>query len=529
MKKRLLSIFLILTVFGSLFCAGMPAAQAAGTEAARLTPTLEYAGFRNTVRATDGDNGTYAAGETGATVRITAAEEIGLVYLCYQKAPGTWIASSAAARTEQGKDAFLHETVDVAAGHGNVKEITLQFPAGVELASLTVYGKGELPADVQAWQPPCEQADLMLLSAHSDDEQLFFAGIIPYYAQVRGARVQVVFFTEHPADSTRWHERLDSLWASGCRNYPVVSPFPAAVSYNKADAYKAFATAGFTEAKIVDWLALQVRTFRPFAVVTHSLTGERDEGQHMAAADAMTKAAARAADASFVTEGKAAYDLPKLYLRAYAQNPIVLNQMDTPSDKLGGKTPFLVSQTAYLAYSSRVSAATAAASTANRRFYGTAQPLAHPEQITVTKASQITTDALLSFGLYRKGEGVADDVLKNDFLENMTVPPAETTEIAAQPQPPETSVPPADTSVPTGTPTGTGTPATAAPTSPSGSTAGQTVPDAPGRDDSGNFPPLSYEKTHSFLWIGISAALGLAALGFVLCYGIRKIRHCNNR
>ena len=34
---------------------------------------------------------------------------------------------------------------------------------------------GELPDFVQIWNPPCEKADMMIITTHSDDEQLFFA------------------------------------------------------------------------------------------------------------------------------------------------------------------------------------------------------------------------------------------------------------------------------------------------------------------------------------------------------------------
>ena len=42
--------------------------------------------------------------------------------------------------------------------------------------------QGTLPEDVQVWREPAEQVDLMLLSAHPDDEVLWFGGLLPYYA-----------------------------------------------------------------------------------------------------------------------------------------------------------------------------------------------------------------------------------------------------------------------------------------------------------------------------------------------------------
>ena len=60
-----------------------------------------------------------------------------------------------------------------------------------------VLGEGELPDWVQTWEPPCTEADLLLISSHSDDEQLFFAGILPYYAVERQMEVQVAYVVQH--------------------------------------------------------------------------------------------------------------------------------------------------------------------------------------------------------------------------------------------------------------------------------------------------------------------------------------------
>ena len=47
------------------------------------------------------------------------------------------------------------------------------------VCDISVFSEGDLPQWVQVWQPQCEKADIMLLSTHSDDEQLFFAGLLP--------------------------------------------------------------------------------------------------------------------------------------------------------------------------------------------------------------------------------------------------------------------------------------------------------------------------------------------------------------
>ena len=63
-----------------------------------------------------------------------------------------------------------------------------------------------------------ETADIMLISTHADDEQLFFAGLLPYYSQVRDLNVQVVYCTDHIYEPGRPEERKNGLWGVGITN-----------------------------------------------------------------------------------------------------------------------------------------------------------------------------------------------------------------------------------------------------------------------------------------------------------------------
>ena len=64
---------------------------------------------------------------------------------------------------------------------------------GFAISELFLLGEGETPAWVQQWQPTVEDADLMLLFAHPDDEVLFFGGTLPYYAGERQMQVLPCF------------------------------------------------------------------------------------------------------------------------------------------------------------------------------------------------------------------------------------------------------------------------------------------------------------------------------------------------
>ena len=64
-------------------------------------------------------------------------------------------------------------------------QCVLTLPEGGRICDLTAYGEGTLPAQVQVWEPPCEQADFLVFSTHADDEILFLGGVLVTYAGER--------------------------------------------------------------------------------------------------------------------------------------------------------------------------------------------------------------------------------------------------------------------------------------------------------------------------------------------------------
>ena len=56
--------------------------------------------------------------------------------------------------------------------------LELQFDGDAYVAEVFGFSEGALPDWVQIWGIPLEKADILLLSSHSDDEQLFFAIVI---------------------------------------------------------------------------------------------------------------------------------------------------------------------------------------------------------------------------------------------------------------------------------------------------------------------------------------------------------------
>ena len=177
MKKTLLCI-LLSTAF--LLCAA-PISYAEETAAKELTGTLEFYSWdtADTSPLTDSNEGSCATiGYTGS-LTITSQEPIASLYVEFYLESKPWILKANGKECDRGRDSFLHEYVDVASLTGESKEIVMTFPKGASISEIRAFTAGKLPDDLQVWDKPCEKADLLLFSSHSDDEQLFFAGVLP--------------------------------------------------------------------------------------------------------------------------------------------------------------------------------------------------------------------------------------------------------------------------------------------------------------------------------------------------------------
>ena len=260
MKKTLLCI-LLSTAF--LLCAA-PISYAEETAAKELTGTLEFYSWdtADTSPLTDSNEGSCATiGYTGS-LTITSQEPIASLYVEFYLESKPWILKANGNECDRGRDSFLHEHVD----------------------------------DLQVWDKPCKKADLLLFSSHSDDEQLFFAGVLPYSVDY-GAAVQVVYFCEHTNTPVRPHEQLNGLWAAGIRNYPVIGIFPDLYSESREGGMQVFANAGYGYDDFLEWQVENLRRFKPQVVVGHDAAGEYGHGTHIINSETLRDAVSAAAEA----------------------------------------------------------------------------------------------------------------------------------------------------------------------------------------------------------------------------------------
>jgi len=210
------------------------------------------------------------------------------------------------------------------------------------LSELTFFTAGELPEGVLNWQPPLDKADLLVVSAHCDDELLYFGGTIPTYAGQRGLAVQVAYMAN--GERIRVDEALSGLWHLGVRNAPVFLPFRDAYTECLGDGLKRWG-----EENTVSALVELIRRFQPEVIVSHDINGEYGHGAHRATAYCLLKAVPLATDATLYPDSATTYgtwQTQKLYLHLYAEQSRTMNWR-VPLSAFNGKTALELANEAY--------------------------------------------------------------------------------------------------------------------------------------------------------------------------------------
>lgn len=323
--------------------------EGGGATAAQLALSVSLAG-KPAPLLTDGSRSSKLSCD-GSPLALQAEGEIAVLYLIWDRPPGEWSAALGAEAGGQtvtgGGGGFLHEAVFLPAA---ANTLTLTPPAGSRLCEVYAFGPGGLPDWVQVWQPPCEDADLLALSTHADDEHLFFGGILPYYAGQLQRKVQVAYFTNHWAEPYRPHELLDGLWTVGVRNYPVISDF--------TDYYATSLEGAMTLYPEEETIGMQVallRRFKPEVVVGHDVNGEYGHGVHMYNAYALQKAVALCVDPAQYPESAAAFGVwqpRKVYLHLWPEGGVVMD-WGQPLSRFGGRTALEMAREGYAQHKSQ--------------------------------------------------------------------------------------------------------------------------------------------------------------------------------
>lgn len=219
----------------------------------------------------------------------------------------------------------------------------------LRLAELQLYGDGERPKECHEWTV-LDKCDMMLLSAHPDDETLWFAGLLPTYAGERGLRVQLAVMA--PTGGERKLELLHAIWHSGVTAYPE---FIGLVDKNGKTVEGQY-TAWKGKNRVLRLVTETIRKYKPEVMVTHGENGEYGHGAHRTACDAAKQCVKLAAKKSSFTKSADQYgtwQVKKLYLHEYTKNVIPCD-WSVPLEAFGGKTGYEVASESFLYHRSQV-------------------------------------------------------------------------------------------------------------------------------------------------------------------------------
>ncbi len=311
---------------------------------AELTPDIKLSGTALS-GLNDNNYNTNKTFKKNDAITITSKDgsKIAGIYILWNKPVSPWTLTTDNGSISCGNNGYLHEYIPLSSPS---QSLTINIPSNnMAICDIRIFSAGPLPQDVQVWTPPCDKADIMIVSSHADDEILFFGGILPTYGVVRNATIQVVYMTEFWSTTPiREHEKLDGLWASGIKTYPTCLDFYDQYSSSLAQAMSQYDINIMTE-RLVD----QIRRFKPQVIVTHDFNGEYGHGFHMITAKAVVDAVEAAANASKYPDSYKQYgqwDTKKTYIHLYGENKIRLD-FRQPIPQMNNQTALDIAKAAY--------------------------------------------------------------------------------------------------------------------------------------------------------------------------------------
>ncbi len=296
-----------------------------------------------------------AQGERYIDIYLPEGTRCGGLFMDFLKIPSHW---AVYAVTESG-DEFLRAEGEK--GSDRYQEFA-------DLRWMPIYGHVRLYADpvglmelrvfddtgpfddplLRRWEARPEKADLMVVSAHPDDEIIFMGGVLPTYAGQMKKDTVVVYMSCNLRQ--RASELLNGLWISGVRQYPVIGSFPDVRCYSLREAREHWA-----DEDCQRYLVEQIRRYRPDVMAAQDLKGEYGHGAHMLTAETVRRAVRLAAiPEAFpdLAEQYGVWQVKKLYLHLYPKNPITMDWRK-PLDAFDGLSALEVAQMAILEHQSQ--------------------------------------------------------------------------------------------------------------------------------------------------------------------------------
>ena len=337
-----------LLTFVALFFALLLAGPVKNVYAEELKPDLKLSNGGSAGKLTDTSRYTSVTFKSGDTITVTSANGSAIhgLYVCWDTdVTEDWILTTDNGDITCGTNRFLHEYVALDTPSSS---LTIHIPKNsTRIESIRIFGEGELPHDVQVWNPPCERADIMVVSSHADDEILFFGGALPLYAYEHDADIQVVYMCEFRSTNqdVREHEKLDGLWEAGIRFYPVCGNF-----YDVYSETIERAKQQYSYDELTAYLVKQIRESKPQVIVTHDIYGEYGHGFHKLTCHAVMAAVELAAMEDQYPDSVSTYGVwntPKTYLHTSLVNQINLDLRTPIEEDYAGRTALEILKAAY--------------------------------------------------------------------------------------------------------------------------------------------------------------------------------------
>lgn len=318
----------------------------------------------------------------------------------------------------------------------------------LRMCATTIVAAITLPTLALDWQLPPDKITVLVVIAHPDDEGIFFGGALPYYSSILQVPTMLVAMTSGGSDQNgvylRENELRNAAWTYGLRYEPIfgrfrdipshdtnVYPYPLNPYTNTIDltwdlwadgvAQRNGSDVEAGKLRAANFIAEQIRRYKPEIVITHDLNGEYGHDNHKAASRAATNAFFIAGDPTATgtnLAGLPPWQAKKLYLHLYPTNRIFHRYWEIPVDFLNNRSARQIAD-AGLAYHVSQGGATRVATSVYRsgELYD-----AYPSEWWGLYASTVGPDPVLPHSTNIFGYVITNGVAAGNFLLNVMFP-----------------------------------------------------------------------------------------------------------
>lgn len=211
------------------------------------------------------------------------------------------------------------------------------------ISELTVYDSATAPESLCLLGAQGAHPAVMLVAAHTGDEDYYFGSLLPF---LRSGNVAVVFMMSY--SRTAQQEAMEQLCALGCRTQPVFAGFTYYRSYMDSKGMY-----GLVDKKeITAYFLALLRRYQPDVIVTHDIAGEDGDCTHVLAATQVQLAAEQAADETKYSPSTADYGVwqVKAVYQHREAGSVKLYDTTLPLAAFGGKSALELAQEGFDQY-----------------------------------------------------------------------------------------------------------------------------------------------------------------------------------